>query len=436
MFKSLISRIFNLKEDLVHKISPGEIELIKNTDLFTHLDQQTFNQLIKSIRLVKYDVGKIIFREGELGDALYIISEGTVLIFIHNAEGNKIPVISLNKGDYFGEQALIGHVYNIRNANIEALTDCTLIHIGNKYIKESIRIDPTLKMKLIKQGFNELLGHLSKTNGFYEYIQSIISKITYPNVKEFTKGDVIFSAGDNPDYVYLVLEGEIELRIPDSTSSKFSSSILHKGHVFGELGVLGNKPRAATAIAHTELRLLAIIGDSFKKYVEQNPEITQIFSSLQKTYQIPLIGAVEVYLGSAADLGPTLTLIYKLEDGRSVVSSKLLNQNVFMMLVNNTESEKSYQYEGDQVWIRLYTADDRLNGIKAYGDVVELPALCRLLLENASIEKTVFSNFELTGEIKLPESLRVEKGTEQLQDAVNQGLKNQSSVTSSGKKWN
>src|SRR6266540_2722624 len=99
LFKSLYILLFNLKEKIRHHVSAYEITLIKNTNLFNTINDGQFNEMLKSIKLVRYPEGKRIVQEGEQGDALYIIAQGSVRVFTFHLPEVKILLARLNVGD-------------------------------------------------------------------------------------------------------------------------------------------------------------------------------------------------------------------------------------------------------------------------------------------------------------------------------------------------
>ncbi len=161
-------------------VSSLEIELIKNTQLFTRMDKKHFNEMLRSIQLIKYQKEKIIFREGEQGDALYIVVAGSVRVFTYDKDKVKIPLARLNKGDYFGEQALLGQANKTRNANIEAILDTTLIQIDEKFITQLLQIDIKLKEKLKNIGNHQAIIKKKLLQPDL-WLQAVMKKITMHN---------------------------------------------------------------------------------------------------------------------------------------------------------------------------------------------------------------------------------------------------------------
>ena len=89
---------------------------------------------------------------------------------------------------------------------------------------------------------------------------------------EFGAGDTIFREGDLGTEMYIIHEGKVEIlnRLGDEDRVL---AVLEKGDFFGEMSVLEDLPRAATARALTDARLLQINGSTFDQMLQSNPEI-------------------------------------------------------------------------------------------------------------------------------------------------------------------
>ena len=80
-------------------------------------------------------------------------------------------------------------------------------------------------------------------------------------------GEVIFSTWDMGFEMYVVLDGEVEPKV-DSTILE----TLGPGQPFGEMALIDQSPRTATAIARTPCKLAVIPERRFLFMVQQNPE--------------------------------------------------------------------------------------------------------------------------------------------------------------------
>ena len=88
---------------------------------------------------------------------------------------------------------------------------------------------------------------------------------------EFEAGDVIFSQGEPGDDMYIVHEGQVEI-VPEGESGE-KIATLEKGDFFGEMSLLEELPRLASARALTRTKLVRIDAAAFDKILRKDPEI-------------------------------------------------------------------------------------------------------------------------------------------------------------------
>ena len=98
-------------------------------------------QLLGPAARFRYQAGKIIVREGQVGVVLYVVLEGSVAIQISNATVEKV-----GPGGLFGEMALVDRAPRLATAIAES--DCTLLAISRheflKLVKTSARFGAAL----------------------------------------------------------------------------------------------------------------------------------------------------------------------------------------------------------------------------------------------------------------------------------------------------
>ena len=87
----------------------------------------------------------MIFAEGEPGNELYIIENGTVKI-TKLINGQEVVLALLKKGDIFGEMALLED--KPRTANVETNEECTLFAVNRSNFSEIIKEQPELVARL------------------------------------------------------------------------------------------------------------------------------------------------------------------------------------------------------------------------------------------------------------------------------------------------
>ncbi len=98
-------------------------------------------------------------------------------------------------------------------------------------------------------------------------------KPSQPNFTvEFATGEHIFRENDLGTEMYIVHEGKVEIAKEVSGESQ-PLAVLEKGDFFGEMAILEDLPRAASARALSEVKLLMINGSTFDQMLRTNPEI-------------------------------------------------------------------------------------------------------------------------------------------------------------------
>jgi Cyclic nucleotide-binding domain/FHA domain len=88
----------------------------------------------------------------------------------------------------------------------------------------------------------------------------------------FSAGEYVFREGDLGTEMYIINEGKVEILNRFGEEQRVLA-VLEKGDFFGEMSVLEDLPRAASARALTDTRLLQINGSTFDQMLQHNPEI-------------------------------------------------------------------------------------------------------------------------------------------------------------------
>lgn len=93
-------------------------------------------------------------------------------------------------------------------------------------------------------------------------------------------GDMLFEQGDPGDSMYLIESGRIELFSQKQDSTRQSLVSLQDGDTLGEMALLTNEPRSATAIVAVESVLYYIDRETFDRLVVEQPQISSYFIRL------------------------------------------------------------------------------------------------------------------------------------------------------------
>jgi len=88
--------------------------------------------------------------------------------------------------------------------------------------------------------------------------------------KIFMTGEVVFAEGDEGKLMYVLLEGTVELRKKVGKSETVLKSVSTVNDFFGEMALVDERPRSASAVAVKPTRLLVIDGPTFENMILTN----------------------------------------------------------------------------------------------------------------------------------------------------------------------
>ncbi len=82
-------------------------QLLVQIPIFAHLPGEELEHLSALLRSRRVDKGEVIFHQGDVGTSLFIIRKGQVAIRLSSDDGKEVILTLLDRGDFFGELALL-----------------------------------------------------------------------------------------------------------------------------------------------------------------------------------------------------------------------------------------------------------------------------------------------------------------------------------------
>lgn len=96
---------------------------------------------------------------------------------------------------------------------------------------------------------------------------------TEGNLRVFKPNEVIFSAGDSGDGFYVVESGRVQISVRLANNEPRMLASIGPGDFFGEMAVLDDAPRSATATAELETKALFLPRDKLLQLLERRPQL-------------------------------------------------------------------------------------------------------------------------------------------------------------------
>lgn len=93
--------------------------------------------------------------------------------------------------------------------------------------------------------------------------------------RKLTKGELLFSPGDDSDSIYIIGKGRIRIWTVSAAGAEITLNVLSPGAVFGEIGLLDGSERTAGASALDAVELSAIQRGTFDASLDRDPQLAR-----------------------------------------------------------------------------------------------------------------------------------------------------------------
>jgi CRP-like cAMP-binding protein len=93
--------------------------------------------------------------------------------------------------------------------------------------------------------------------------------------RKFGKGETLFQQGDAGDSAYLILSGAVKISVVSAAGREIVFAYLSIGDLVGDMSILDERPRTATATAAEPANTIAIRGTDFHREMAHNPELSR-----------------------------------------------------------------------------------------------------------------------------------------------------------------
>ncbi|MFM8579754.1 MAG: cyclic nucleotide-binding domain-containing protein [Planctomycetaceae bacterium] len=121
-------------------------ESLASVGVLTLLDASQIGRLAEAAERRPYAAGESVIHQGDPGESLYVIEEGSVEVTVVGPSGRQVPVATLNKGDFFGELSLLTGAP--RSATVTAIEESILLEIGKESMRGVLQSAPQLAERL------------------------------------------------------------------------------------------------------------------------------------------------------------------------------------------------------------------------------------------------------------------------------------------------
>ncbi|XP_013913392.1 PREDICTED: cAMP-dependent protein kinase type II-beta regulatory subunit [Thamnophis sirtalis] len=214
--------------------------------------------------------GEHVIDQGDDGDNFYVIDEGTYNIVV-NCDGVGRCVGTYDNRGSFGELALM---YNTpRAATIIATSPGTIWGLDRVTFRRII-VKNNAKKRRMYENFIESLPFLKSLE-----LSERLKVVDVIGTKIYKDGEQIIVQGDTADSFYIVESGEVKITMKRKGKQDIDGNEAveiaryTRGQYFGELALVTNKPRAASAFALGTVKCLIMDVQAFERLLGPCMEI-------------------------------------------------------------------------------------------------------------------------------------------------------------------
>lgn len=121
-------------------------QMVQSIPVFVPLENDELESLAKSSTILAFGRGERIVHQGDPGDAMYVILEGTAVVALLDEQGAEREVARLSRGEFFGEMALL--TGEPRSASVSAIDDLEVAMITSRQLKLMLERRPALAQEM------------------------------------------------------------------------------------------------------------------------------------------------------------------------------------------------------------------------------------------------------------------------------------------------
>lgn len=206
-------------------------------------------------------------------------------------------------------------------------------------------------------------------------------------------GEIIFNIGDYGDCAYLIEEGKVDIYI-QKDGKEYKVNSCGPGDIFGEMAIIDNLPRSATAKANIDTVLSVVTQDQLNQRIDSlDPVVRLLVSVLIKRIRANN-GEINqnIHQNKLAESAMAAITRLKLE---SSVESALLN-NEFQLYYQPIVDLSTYELKGFEALIRWIKPDGTMIPPSQFIDSIEesnlIIPLGKWITEQAFIDSNKFKN--------------------------------------------
>ncbi len=123
-----MSALKSLKRWFIDPQFSRKKQFLRSLDIFKGLRDRELGHLVAALHSRSYREGEVVFVDGDIGRALFILETGGVELTRRGEDGKPVVIYQLKPGDFFGEMALLESLPRTATATATERTHLHLLY--------------------------------------------------------------------------------------------------------------------------------------------------------------------------------------------------------------------------------------------------------------------------------------------------------------------
>jgi len=140
-------------------------ETLGKVSLFMDFDPHELDAFIEFTDPIRCRKGDVLIRQGEPGQSLFIVIEGTLEAIVRLENGRNFVLSKLKGGDFFGELSIVDEYP--RSANVVAMEDCVLLKVTSLVVETFFKVYPSAAYKILLAIARSAVSRVRETDRRY-----------------------------------------------------------------------------------------------------------------------------------------------------------------------------------------------------------------------------------------------------------------------------
>jgi CRP-like cAMP-binding protein len=245
----------------------------------SELAREPFLALVRSLEILRLQDGALVTRQGDPGDALYLVAGGVVRVFVTEGASER-EVARLFESTLFGEMALV--TGQPRSASVAAAGEADVLEVNRRALGRVTEQLPVIREVLDRFTRERLIRNLLQTSPLFTPFtpaqqSDLLRRFEGHDVEP---GTAVIHEGETAVGLFVVLSGALEVRAKAADGTTVALAQLATGDIFGEMSLLTSQPATATVRAMTRTTLLFLARSYVEKLASAIPEVRAYFESV------------------------------------------------------------------------------------------------------------------------------------------------------------